>query len=584
MTVVLAFPAFAASGTFHLDQSSLGIKVGETALLVPSYDSFSVTSAMWITSDPSVATVDGNGNVTGVKLGQATITAQSPSGDIATCRVHVALKGIDVSRYQYSIDWNSVKNAGIDFAIIRTGFGGENWEKQTDPYFEANYAGATQNGIKVGVYHYSYATNTAMASQEADLCLSILKGRHLDYPVFYDVENSAQNALSPDTLAAIVNTFASKLQQAGYKVGLYSFVNFYNAHLTSSALDSYDKWVANTGVDAPNFSKPYTMWQYGQRPVSGISGNTDVDYCYTDYAGTASPVTPSTPTSDLPADCFVSDTNGTYTFGSNSTYTYKITTRDTFPPTAVSSNTSAITVQLSKQLSDGFLFKITNVGAGQATITTTAGDGRSVSFVAVGSSTQQIAPPAQSESGNSEQTGGTLISDTTAPYTFGANTDYYYKIITSEETAPTAVSSNPSAVPVSFSKKLTDGYLYKISNAGSGTAVITTTAASGAKASFTAYGTAKASSSDISVTAIVSDTPSQFTMKLGSTYQFRFTPGKTGTFIFTSGNGSILKNVSTTKIGKDYFYKVKAVGKGCVGIYGQEKGKGGPRLCVVNVA
>lgn len=597
ITVSLGIPVFAADGVFRMNQTSLGIKVGETVSLTADYGNASAVGTMWMSDNPNVATVDGNGNVTGVSLGQAVITATSGVGETAKCYVHVALKGIDVSRYQYNIDWNSVKNAGVDFAIIRTGFGGENWEQQTDPYFEANYSGARQNGIKVGVYHYSYATNTAMAAQEADMCLSILKGRPLDYPVFYDVEDSKLNKLSPDQLAAIVTTFCGKIQQAGYKVGLYSFVNFFKAHLTSPSLDQYDKWVANTGVNAPNYSKPYTMWQYGQRPVAGISGNTDVNYSYVDYSGSAVPVTPTDPTNPMPSDYFKSDTNGTYTFGENDHYFYKITTPDTFPPTAASSNPSAVTVQLSKKLADGFLFRITRVGAGEATITTTAGDGRSVSFVAVansGSIVQPTQPGKPSEPSNPETPStDTVVSDTPEQFTMKAGSTYQFKFTPGNASPYTFSSGNSSILKNISTVKNGRDYYFKVKAVGTGAVGIYANKAGkgGPRVCVvTVAGSGTGTVTDpetetppVQTVGIVSDTPEQFSIKLGSTYQFKFSPSKPASYRFTSGNGSVLKNVSTKKIGNDYYYKVKAVGKGAVGVYGQEVGKGGPRLCVVTV-
>lgn len=291
------------------------------------------------------------------------------------------IPGIDVSKYQGQIDWNSVKNAGIQFAMIRTGYGGDPsaWNRQTDAYFEANYAGATSAGLKVGAYHYSYATNPSMASDEADFCLHILNGRHLDYPVAYDLEDSSQAGVSPDVMAQIVQTFCGKLQLAGYKPAVYSYVNFYNARLTSPMVAQFDTWIANfVQAPAPNFSRPYTMWQYSSGgSVPGISGRCDMDYSYVDYTA---PVVPSTPMDPMAFRC---DTDS-YAFPSAGRYTYKITTADTIPPSAVSSNPAAVTVSAPTGIKDGYLFTITDVGSGEATITTTAADGRTVSFQASG--------------------------------------------------------------------------------------------------------------------------------------------------------------------------------------------------------
>lgn len=579
LLISLITPAYADAATGTVEPS-IFMHPGEAQQVTFSGS----TAPQWSSSDPSIAAVDNVGRVTGVSAGHTTVTATFGPGCTAQCAVNIGYKGIDVSVHNGSersspINWSSVKSSGIDFAIIRTGYGGDldSWDEQEDADFETNYSGATAAGLKVGVYHYSYAMNTTMASQEADFCLSILNGRHLDYPVIYDVENTKEGSynqatLSADTLGQIVQTFCSKLQAAGYKTAVYSYVNFYNAHLTSPLVAQYDTWIANTGgITAPNFSRPYTMWQYAQEYVSGVSGACDVNYSYVDYSSSGGSTGGSTggqtPTTMDPLT-FLCDTSS-YTFGNNSTYIYKITTPDTYPPTAVSSNPSAVTVSSARTTANGFLFTLTNVGAGQATITTTAGDGRSVSFVATGTGT----------AGNGSTGTGTLKCDTSS-YTFGsANSVYSYKITTGVSTPPKAVSSNSSAVSVAYSKKLTDGYLYQIKNVGVGTAIITTTASDGTSVSFPATGTAQPAVT----TGVKSDTPFYFTMKKGSTYQFEFTGGSGIPLSFSIGNGSVLRSVSTKKINGKYYYKVTAVGNGCAGLYAGYSGNA-ERVSIVTVA
>lgn len=440
--------------------------------------------------------------------------------------------GIDVSSHNGTIDWTAVKNAGCNFAMIRDGYGGDlgYWDQQKDTQFEANYSGAVANGLKVGVYHYSYATNVTMASQEADECLYILNGRHLDYPVAFDIEDSCQYGLSSDTLGEMVQAFCSKIQQAGYKVVVYSFMNFYINHLNSPLVAQYDAWIARTGGATSPGVSPCSMWQYAQNNVSGVSGVCDVDYSYVDYAGQGG-VTP--PPSNLDPTAFQCDTSS-YTFGSNSAYTYKITTADTFPPTASSSNNSAVTVSGARPTSGGFLFTLTNVGAGDAVITTTAGDGRSVSFTATGSAAA-----------------ASLRCDTSA-YTFGSNSTYCYKITTSSSTAPTATSSNNSAVTVSYAGQLSDGYLYRINNVGSGSAEITTTAANGASISFTAVGSAQTLRCDTSA----------YTFGSNSTYCYKITTAASSAPTASSSNNSAVTVSYAGKVSGGYLYRITNAGKG----------------------
>lgn len=689
--IMLSFPTFAASGNsgaFRLSESSIGLGVSDYKTLYAYFGSSVDSNVIWTSADETIATVSSSGVVTGKAIGQTTVTAHSGTAS-ASCVINVAYQGIDVSRYQGNVDWAAVKNYGMEFAMIRTGFGGENWSEQTDPYFETNYTNAKANGLKVGAYHYSYATTVGMAEKEADFCLSILNGRPLDYPVAYDVEDEDQWSVSTDTMGQIVHAFCSKIEAAGYKTVVYSFYNFYNAHLTSPLVSQYDTWIAHS-TDMTPFS-PYTMWQYGQRSVPGVSGPCDVNYSFYDYAGSGTGgggiTTPSEPESS--EQVFTCDTTGTYTFGTNKTYNYKITTNDTFTPSASSSNPSAVSVSYVKRLADGFQFMLTNHGSGQAVITTTAGNGTSVSFTAVGSgadipssnpqqggssggnddpqttqpttlkcdttlpytfgtnksyiykvSTNSAARPEATSSnpsavtvsyygktsggylfkivnagqgsavittkdvngsavsfkangtlqGSSPESGGSsgepvstgkLKCDTTLPYTFGTNSSYIYKVYTDSSERPTAVSSNSSAVTVSYYGKTSDGYLFRITNAGTGAASIKTTDSAGASVSFVANGTRKEQGSS----EIQSDTPFQFSMNVGKTYIFKFTPASgTPALHFTTGNGAILQSVLVTQSNGSYFYKIKALASGQAGVYGAERGKSSQRLCIVTVS
>lgn len=579
--VLLPLPTFAADtsiGGFRLSDSSIGVRVGDYTKLNAYFGSSVDSGATWSSANETIATVDSTGIVTGKKIGQTVVTATDGPYS-SSCVINVAYKGIDVSRYQGTVDWSAVKNYGIDFAMIRTGFGSENWSAQTDPYFESNYTNAKAQGLKVGVYHYSYATSVAMAQTEADFCIHILNGRQLDYPVAYDVEDKGQWGLSTDTLGQIVQAFCSKMQAAGYKTVVYSYYSFYKAHLTSPLVGQYDTWIAHS-TSQTDFS-PYTMWQYGQRSVPGVSGACDVDYSFYDYSGSGSSnngggtTAPTVP--DSSEQVFTSDTTSTYTFGTNKTYNYKIKTNDTFTPSVSSSNPSAVSVSYLKRLSDGFLFQLTNRGAGSAVITTTAGNGTSLSFTAIGSGTDTAV---KTQPGSAES-GGTLRCDTTLPYTFGTNSSYIYKVYSAASAVPAAVSSNSSAVAVSYYGKASDGYLFRLINSGTGSAVITTTDAHGASASFTANGTL----SGQTPSSIKSDTPYLFSMTKGKTYMYRFTPvSGTPALRFSTGNSAVLQSVSAMQSDGSYFYKIKAVAAGQVGVYATEQGKAPQRLSIVTVS
>ncbi|MDF1495575.1 GH25 family lysozyme [Caproiciproducens sp. CPB-2] len=437
------------SAAMTLDSTKLALRVGESASLTASVMGCIMSDAVLTSSDPGVATVVGN-TVTGAGLGKAVITATTSDGQTATCNVHVVLKGIDVSAWQGGINWSSVKSSGVDFAIIRTGYGSEQWDKQTDAYFNANYDGATANGIKVGVYHFSYATTVAAAAEEARMCLSILNGRKLDYPVFYDIEDSTQRVLSRELLSSIAQTFCSAIESAGYKAGIYSSPSIFNSNLSSSVLDPYDKWVAHWGVDVARYSNPYTVWQYGSATVPGISGAVDQDYSYVDYSSSSQPTNPVQDPSQTPSTTtFRSDTTAPYSFGTNSSYIYKITTTSSVMPKAVSSNPSAVSVAFYQKTTGGYLYRITNVNQGSATITTTLGD-LSTSFTA-----------------NGRASG--VISDTTYPFTIKRGATYQFKFTPSgTSAAPVFTTGNGSVLKPVLQQKVGSSYYYKISGLSAG--------------------------------------------------------------------------------------------------------------------
>ena len=606
-----------ADSNYSLSQTMMALRPGESGVLFATSSSGTATVQSWSSSNPSVATVSG-GRVQGISYGISTVTAYFPDGSYASCQVHVALMGIDVSYYQGNINWTSVANSGlVDFAIIRTGYGGENWSTQKDTCFEQNYSGCVANNIPVGVYHFSYATTPEMAKKEAEFCLYILNGRKLDYPVFYDIETAAHRAMDSTTMAAIVEAFCSTIEAAGYDVALYSSPTLYNSCLSSPTLDKYDRWVAHYGVDRPNFYKDFTIWQSGFRTVPGISGNVDANYGYKDYAssggsgGSVNPGGDDTYTLECDVSSYTFGSNNTYDFivwtdnprlptvksnspeivsislssvvtggykytltkqsegdalitivddvgnmcafiatvpanssqtaitcdttsytfnGTSDSYIFQVYTTSSMAPTVSSSNTAVATVSYYAATSNGFQYKLTNKGSGSTLITIRDQNGTSVSFPVTGYS---------SSSGGSGGSGGsstgTLPCDTSA-YTFTTLNAYTYKVTTNSKTAPTATSSNPSAVSVAYKGTCEGGYLFTITNQGAGTATITTKDADGRTCSFAATG--KGSSSGGSSTGTLPCDTSSYTFTTLNAYTYKVTTSSTTPPTATSSNTS----------------------------------------------
>lgn len=194
------------------------------------------------------------------------------------------IKGIDVSSYQEKPDWAKVKKAGINFAILRI-----HQKNGPDISFEHNYKGCKTNAIPVGGYKYSYALTEAQALEEAEDTLSVLAGRGLDFPVFYDLEWNSQKKLGKAAVEKIAEAFLNKIKKAGYKVGIYCNMDWYQNVLTEK-LRKYDLWLArypandNGTVQERLRPEQGVGWQYSSKgKVVGISGNVDMNVFYKDY-------------------------------------------------------------------------------------------------------------------------------------------------------------------------------------------------------------------------------------------------------------------------------------------------------------
>lgn len=191
------------------------------------------------------------------------------------------VKGIDVSKWQGTIDWQKVKDSGIKFAMIRGGYGQH--KDQKDVYFERNYKNAKKAGVPVGVYHYSYADSIADAKKEADFVISYLKGKVLEYPIAFDIEDKTQGRLTNETRTEICKAFCDALEKAGYYVVIYTSKDWLVNKLNMSKLSKYDVWVAQWNAEC-TYQGSYGMWQYSDKgKVNGINGNVDLDYALKDY-------------------------------------------------------------------------------------------------------------------------------------------------------------------------------------------------------------------------------------------------------------------------------------------------------------
>ena len=188
-------------------------------------------------------------------------------------------RGIDVSNFQGTIDWNQVKAAGIEFAILKVGpvYG------KPDSTFERNATECERLGIPYGVYYYSYARSVADANKEADRTLAWLGGHHPSIPVYYDLEDNyilQDPNFSKDKLARIAQTFCNRMEAVGFKSGIYANLNWLNNYLDSPSLSGYDHWVAQYNWCC-DYAGSYSFWQYSSSGnVPGVNGRCDMNYCF----------------------------------------------------------------------------------------------------------------------------------------------------------------------------------------------------------------------------------------------------------------------------------------------------------------
>ena len=191
---------------------------------------------------------------------------------------------IDVSKWQGAMNWATVKNAGVNHAMIRAGYG--NSTRQIDPQFKRNVSQCIALGIDWGVYWYSYATSPEQARQEARCCLQVIQGLKPTMPVAYDIEyEPGILALSNAQRTAMVKAFLEEVESAGYYGILYASRDFIANKLNYKDLAQYDVWCAQYGSRCTS-PLPYGIWQYSSSNplrIPGFGTSLDCNHVYKDY-------------------------------------------------------------------------------------------------------------------------------------------------------------------------------------------------------------------------------------------------------------------------------------------------------------
>lgn len=200
--------------------------------------------------------------------------------------------GIDVSKWDKTINWTQVKNSGTDFAIIRCGYRGYgNGAMYSDVNYTTNIKNANAAGVPVGVYFYSQAKTEEEARAEAQYCLNAVKGYSVTYPIVMDVEYAEDSSgytgrlykakLSRAKLTSICMAFCDEIKSAGYTPMIYANTYMLNNKMNPSTISAkYDVWIANY-TTTTSYKGDYTYWQYSERGrVSGISTYVDSNFYF----------------------------------------------------------------------------------------------------------------------------------------------------------------------------------------------------------------------------------------------------------------------------------------------------------------
>lgn len=197
----------------------------------------------------------------------------------------VGVAGVDVSAYQTSVDWSAVKEAGIDFAMVRVGYRGySSGELDEDDYFLSHLEGAIEAGLHVGVYFFSQALTPDEAREEAQYVLDKIEGYALQYPVVFDWEEMHVPARTDEMnmlmLTSCAQAFCETVEAAGYRAGVYFNQAYGYGQLNLVSLKDYVFWLAEY-ADTPSFAYDFQIWQYtNEGQVPGIEGPVDLNIAF----------------------------------------------------------------------------------------------------------------------------------------------------------------------------------------------------------------------------------------------------------------------------------------------------------------
>lgn len=192
-------------------------------------------------------------------------------------------KGIDISYHNGRPDFEKAKRNGVEFAILRAGYG----LNTVDTQFNRSASECNRLGIPIGIYWFCYSYTTEQARKEARKCIETIKKYKIDLPVYHDLEYDSLNyarrcghPLNKAMITAMTKAFCEEIEKAGYKAGFYFNLDFMNNYYNMNALKGYSTWYAR--YISTRFTQ-YDIQQYSSKGfVPGIAGSVDMNYLYND--------------------------------------------------------------------------------------------------------------------------------------------------------------------------------------------------------------------------------------------------------------------------------------------------------------
>lgn len=272
-----------ADGTYRIatvDDYFSGVKFYTKKSSTSSNTNYKYTG--WQTIDGKTYYYDKNGNpVTGEQVIQGAKYVFDSNGVLST---QSGTMGIDVSKWNGNIDWDKVKNSGVQFVIIRCGYrGSSEGALIEDPKFRTNIEGALNAGLKVGVYFFTQAVDEVEAVEEASMVLELISGYTISFPIYLDVEasNGRGDNISVSQRTANIKAFCGTIQDSGYRAGVYANKTWLNEKINITSLTNYKIWLAQYAASVTYTKTRYDMWQYTSKgQVPGITGDVDMDILY----------------------------------------------------------------------------------------------------------------------------------------------------------------------------------------------------------------------------------------------------------------------------------------------------------------